>query len=692
MTPRLLLVTPRSTQGDPRTDGEGRLSRADLRTTTAVTIAVAVALAATGFITAGGVDETVASGRNTWTEIALDVLGAIAVGVGIFQRPPGRRFGLATVALVAVLLALGAVSIAWSVAPDSSWLASGQMLAYLAVFAAGAALARPLARHWRALLGGIVLWASAICLWSLIAKVFPATLSVGAQYGRLQAPFGYWNAVASVAAMGVPACLWLGARRDGGRHLAALAAPALTLCVAVLVLSYSRSADLAAVVAAAAWVIVVPLRLRAIVIAIVGLLGGGVISVWGLTHHGITGTGLPMSVQDHAGHLLGIVVLVVLVLITVIGVAVTESMDRAEVAPETRRRVGAGLIAGVVALVVVAVVGVALSHRGLTGEISHGWHQLTNPAATVSATSASRVFQFGSSRPTYWHEALQVGDHAVLKGVGLDGFSLARLLYAGNPEVVYQAHGYVFQVYADLGVLGLLVVAALLLSWLLATGRTVARRAGAPATHPERIGMWSLAALVLAFGVQSTLDWTWFFTGVAAPALFVAGWLAGRGPVGDPVGQREHSGSLLDRPIALAAIPLLVAIVLAGAWLTWRPLHSADLVNQAENTGSFPAARSAQQADPFALLPYQVLSDFELSARAPERAIVELQQATREQPHNPQSWSTLAGFLVQRHLWRQALVAADHVKALDVTGDPAEATNTALIAQITAHLQPPASG
>ena len=686
MTPRLSLVTPRSTQGDPRADGEGRLSRGDLRTSTAVTIAVAVALAATGFITAGGVDEAVASGRNTWTEIALDVLGAIAVGVGIFRRPPGRRFGLVTAALMAVLFALGAVSIAWSVAPDSSWLASGQMLAYLAVFAAGAALARPLARHWRALLGGIVLWASAICLWSLIAKVFPATLSVGAQYGRLQAPFGYWNAVASVAAMGVPCCLWLGARRDGGRHLAALAAPALTLCVAVLVLSYSRSADLAAVIAAAAWVIVVPLRLRAIVIAAVGLLGGGVISVWGLTHHGITGDGVAIAVQDHAGHILGIVVLVVLVLITVIGVAVTESMDRADVAPETRRRVGAGLIAGVVALIVVAVVGVALSHRGLTGEISHGWHQLTNPAATVSATSASRVFQFGSSRPTYWHEALQVGDHAVLKGVGLDGFSVARLLYPGNPEVVYQAHGYVFQVYADLGVIGLLVVAALLLSWLLATGRTLGLR-GARATQPERIGTWSLAALVLAFGVQSTLDWTWFFTGVAAPALLVAGWVAGRGPVFEPVPGRAPNRSPLDRPGALMSIPLLVAVLLLGAWLTWRPLHSANLVNQAENTGSFAAARSAQQADPFALLPYQVLSDLELSARSPERARAELERATREQPHNPQSWAALAAFLVQRHLWQQAIPPADRVKALDVTGDQTAVTNDQLIVAIAAHLR-----
>ncbi len=45
----------------------------------------------------------------------------------------------------------------------------------------------------------------------------------------------------------------------------------------------------------------------------------------------------------------------------------------------------------------------------------------------------------------------------------------------------------------------------------------------------ERIGLITLAAVVLGFGVQGTLDWTWFFTGLGVPALLAAGWVAGRG-------------------------------------------------------------------------------------------------------------------------------------------------------------------
>ena len=43
--------------------------------------------------------------------------------------------------------------------------------------------------------------------------------------------------------------------------------------------------------------------------------------------------------------------------------------------------------------------------------------------------------------------------------------------------------------------------------------------------------MIALAAIVVAFGLQSTLDWTWFFAGIAVPVLLCAGWLAGRGPL-----------------------------------------------------------------------------------------------------------------------------------------------------------------
>ena len=68
--------------------------------------------------------------------------------------------------------------------------------------------------------------------------------------------------------------------------------------------------------------------------------------------------------------------------------------------------------------------------------------------------------------------------------------------------------------------------------------------------------MITLLTVALAFGVQSAIDWTWFFTGVATAVLICAGWLAGRGPLSTPVGRapvrrpimRRRSRWLYPRP------------------------------------------------------------------------------------------------------------------------------------------------
>ena len=68
------------------------------------------------------------------------------------------------------------------------------MLAYLAAFAGAAALARLAPERWPALVGAIATAAVGLAGYALLVKVFPATLDAGDALGRLQSPFGYWNA------------------------------------------------------------------------------------------------------------------------------------------------------------------------------------------------------------------------------------------------------------------------------------------------------------------------------------------------------------------------------------------------------------------------------------------------------------------------------------------------------------------
>jgi hypothetical protein len=639
-------------------------------------VVLAAALVALPFLASGGVDDTIATASNTWLDIALTLLGAAATVAGIALAPPGRRHGLGTVLAMAALTALTALSILWSVTPDISWLASGQMLAYLAVFSGATALARALPQGAIVVLCAVGAAAAAVCGWALLAKVFPDTLAQGNTFARLQAPFGYWNALGVTAAAGLPCLLWLGARRGGGRLAPMLAAPALTLVITTLVLSYSRSSDLAAVAAAAVWFAFTPLRLRAAAVGLVGAAGAAIISAWALTHHALSTDHVALALQDHAGHVLGVVSVVVVLAVTAVGAGTRFALDHTVTPPEVRRRRGAVLI-GLVALVpVVAVVGLAASSRGLTGQISHGWDELTS-TTTVTGNTAGRVLSVGSSRPVYWHEALRVGDHALLKGVGALGFAVARVRWSPDASTVYQAHSFVFETFADLGLLGLLVTAALLTSWLIAGARAIDVRHGwsrlTPQLAARREILITLGCAVLAFGVQSTLDWTWYFPGVAVPVLIAAGWLAGAGPPATEAETAAPRRSLLDRPASAVAVLAVVAVALIGSWMQWRPLHSAQLLTAAENSDDsaqiFADVNGARSADPLSLTPLNVLATLYTSLHEPGRA-----PPPRAPPPSLGDHDLATGDLT---LARSEL---DRVLALDIAGD---ATHSGAVAALT---------
>ena len=151
---------------------------------------------------------------STWSEIGLTAVGAgVGVGVIVFGAR-STAFSGVVVGLFAVLTAFTALSIIWSIRPDQSWLASNQMLAYLAAFGGAAGLARICPGRWPAVIGGLAAMATALSAYALLVKVFP-TLDTTDTLGRLQAPFGYWNATGLCAALGLAPCVWVGARRGG---------------------------------------------------------------------------------------------------------------------------------------------------------------------------------------------------------------------------------------------------------------------------------------------------------------------------------------------------------------------------------------------------------------------------------------------------------------------------------------------
>jgi O-antigen ligase/polysaccharide polymerase Wzy-like membrane protein len=458
------------------------------------------------------------------------------------------------------------------------------------------------------------------------------------------------------------------------------------------VLSYSRSALLAAVVAIAGWIAFVPLRLRsALMLGLAGVCAAPIVVV-ALASHNLSADLIAPSAQDAAGHAFGPVLLGLVVLAAAVGVAASVAMNRVAVGEQVRRHIGTVLLVGVALIPVAVVVALAASSRGLFGEISHAWESLTSSKSVVHDT-ASRLTQLGSARPIYWQQGLDVGAHALLKGAGELGYGIARLRYTTSQFKTDEAHSYLVQTFADLGLVGLALTGALLLAWARAASRSLVPatrwRSLSTAQAAERQGLIALGLVVVVFGIQSCLDFTFYFAGLAVPALLCAGWLAGRGPLSAPVGRRTGARvGLMDRPGAGATITALAAVALIGGWLMWQPLRSAQAMGDAENhpDRAFASAHIAASRDPLALEPLYLLSELYQAANDTRGARAQLAKATQVQPDNPRPWVLLG--LLDFHSGRRsdAINEMKRVLALEHPSDTNTLNADTVISQSEAQL------
>ncbi|HWX75810.1 MAG TPA: O-antigen ligase family protein, partial [Solirubrobacteraceae bacterium] len=473
-----------------------------------------------------------------------------------------------------------------------------------------------------------------------------------------------------------------GARRDGHALLRAAAYPAMGLMLTTVMLAYSRGALAALLVGAVVWFWIVPLRLRGASVLVVGAIGAGIVVAFAFSTHALSSDSVALSARTSAGHQLGVLLAVVLVLLGLAGAGIGFATGRRPPSLATRRRAGATVLA-LLALAIVAAAGaLAVSHRGLTGSISHAVHTLTDPNAPVPSNTPGRLTAVASVRARYWNEALKVWQAHPWLGSGAEGYATARLRYRNETLDVRHAHGYVVQTLADLGLAGLALTLALALAWMAAAGRAThpfnrrwsswrtlaAWRTGArpgwrhearPYT-PERLGLLSMLVLVVVFGVHSLVDWTWYVPGDACVALLCAGWLAGRGDLSSGPGTGAAGASVhlavprlgevrtSARALAIAGAALIAALL--AAWAQWQPQRSLDASQRAlallasDPRGAEAAARAGVSRDPLSVQALFTLAAVQRRSEGPPSARATLLRAVRLQPSNPQTWLTLGEF------------------------------------------------
>lgn len=616
----------------------------------ALTLGVAIAIVATAFASRGGSQIE----RTTWTEVWIVLIGALlcaaALALPRAAATPSRLRGAVPLAAFAALAVFTALSITWSLMPNESWLEANRTFAYLAAFAGGLALGRLAPGRWSNLLLGIALAAVALSLWSLLTKVFPAWLAPDEPFARLRPPSDYWNSVGLTAALGIPPLLWLAARRSGHAAVNALAWPGLGIVILALLMAYSRGSLLAIGIGLAIWLAAIPLRLRALVALGCVVFVTVPLAVWAFAQEGLATDRALMELRVDAGQAFGALVLLMIVALTVAGLAIGFLSDYRPPGELVRARVSRVLVGALVTVPAVAILLLANAPGGIDGQVSKAWKQMTDPNVSTPSNSPDRLKTTSSARAQYWREAWRVHAEAPALGTGAGAYGTLRLRHRVDERTVRHAHGYVPQTLADLGWTGLGLSLLAALAWIVSAQRVLGLRRrdrGLP-WDAERVGLAALACVVVVFGVHSAIDWTWFVPVNVIPAMLCAGWVASRSTLRERLAPREPLPPWQPEVLRFAGAAAILIVAIVAAWSALQPVRAvhalaaaSDRVDKGQLDAAASIAQIAHERNPLSVDPFFDLSAVEQARGRTPAAVRALERAVELEPANPETWRRL---------------------------------------------------
>jgi tetratricopeptide (TPR) repeat protein len=529
----------------------------------------------------------------------LILVGMLALGAA-GRATLGRPFHLAA-GLIGALALLSASSSLWSGSVELSVTEADRVLVYLGFFLAAFLIAQTEQRRQR-FAEGIGISLIAVAVLALSTRLLPHLVELGPGLGsnaRLGYPLGYWNANGLAFGIGVALCLWM-SRRSLNATLRWLAVAALPTLFLALYFTYSRGGLLALLVACGCLIALSHDRLWLLSTFAIGALGAlpAVLAVQARRS-------LADNLAGQAAVDQGATVLLVLLAGTAVALGLFALLRRVE--RDGHEVTGRALAASrdpvalrwaALALAVLAI-GAAVAVGG------RAWDQFSSSDLQFPSEPEKHFGELsGAGRHEFWRVSLDAfgEEPAIGHGAGTYRFSWDQLRH--TPQRVLDAHSLYLEAFAELGVVGGLLVLALVLT-ILASGFAAWRAASGARRELHAV----LLAACLAFAVGAAIDWFWEIAALGA-IFFLAGGalvaarceqLAQLRLQSDGQGEQRRFGFA----VAGLAVAWISALALIGPLLVDREIDSS---NTAAARGDLAAAldhaETARSIEPWAATPY----------------------------------------------------------------------------------------
>ena len=553
-----------------------------------------LALAGGGF----GLSDRHIAGLVVWL-----LLAAMLVFGAASRATLARPFYWAS-GLIGALALFSAFSSLWSGSIELSVIEADRIVVYLGFFLAAFLIAQTGQARQR--FGeGIALALIFVAALALASRLLPQILSVAEVSGagsRLSYPLGYWNGDGVVFGIGAGLALWLG-RHSLSTALRWIAVVSLPAVLLALYLTYSRGGLLALAIASGCLIALSRDRLWLLATLAIGAVGALPAVLFVQAHPSVAEN---LNDSHIAGQ--GLATLAILAGGTLLAAALTAGLRRLERREGllTGRALAASrnprVLRGIALAAALIAIGAAVAVGG------RAWRQFSSNDVRPPSSPQEHLTQLsGSGRSEFWRVAIDAFDEKPLLGHGAGTYRISWHLLRHDSVANLDAHSIYLQAFAELGVVGGLLVLAMV-GTLLWTGVVAWREA----RGPRRDLYAALLGASLAFAICSAIDWFWQIAAMGAIFFLASGVLVAARCAQLANARVDGDGQQGRRRYGLAIVGLVIAWIAAVALI--GPLlvaHEIDASNSEVTEGNLASAVSdaeaARSIEPWATSPYKQL-------------------------------------------------------------------------------------